>query len=227
MALVALPFVALADNVNYGIPVSSVSPSDMATINPAGDGTIFVNAVASDQAYDLFFTLNTWAQPDRQRNTYPISTPVTARKLSGIDWSGNTKLSLNSGNFASANNTVNVTYTDTGTATSHNVPIYVKFTVPSCSDMGNGQNQVKIQADTAGVAHLGNGSGIIIRFECVFTVPSVIPSPTPVPTNTPVPTATPTRTPMATPTPTATATPTPTATPQVCYDYNGNPISCP
>jgi len=99
MALVALPFVALADNVNYGIPVSSVSPSDMATINPAGDGTIFVNAVASDQAYDLFFTLNTWAQPDRQRNTYPISTPVTARKLSGIDWSGNTKLSLNSGNF--------------------------------------------------------------------------------------------------------------------------------
>jgi hypothetical protein len=241
LALVAVPFVALADHVDYAVPVSSVSPAGKADVKTAGDGTVFVNAVAGNEAYNLYFTLNTWAEPDKQRTTYPISVPVTARKLSGTDWSGNAALSLTAGNFAGKGKTVTASYSAPGNATKNNVPVYVQFRVPTCAEISNGgQQQVKIQADTAGIAHLGNGHGIIIRFDCTAsstatpkptnTATVVPPTPTatvvpPTPTATVVP-PTPTAT-VVPPTPTATVTPpTPTPTPDVCYDYDGNPIAC-
>lgn len=230
VALIVVPLIALADNVDYGVPVSSVSPADKGSVTAAGDGTVFVDITAGNTAYPFYFTLNTWAEPDKQRSTYPISAPIVARKLSGEDWSGNTALSLTSGNFNGATNSVTATYSNTGSATKNNVPIYVRFNVPTCSALHNGQNQVKIQADTSGIAHLGNGSGIILRLNCDAMedtrTPTVVDFPTPTP-----PAATPTPTPTtAAPTPTPTqppATPTPTPTPALCYDYNGNTIPCP
>lgn len=162
--LVAIPVIAMADRVDYG--VSDVAPAGAATIKEAGDGTIFVNALAGSAPYDLYFTLNTWAAPDKTRTRYPISSPITARKLSGTDYSDAVALSLQAGNFAGATKTVVANYTNTGTATSNNVPVYAKVSMPTCSSLNGGQPQVKVQADTAGIAGLGNGHGIIIRFAC-------------------------------------------------------------
>jgi hypothetical protein len=175
--MIAIPLIALADRVDYG--VTGVSPQNAASIKEAGDGTIFVNAVAGATAYDLYFTLNTWAAPDKQRTRYPIGTPITARKLSGNDLSDRVALSLSEGNFAGATKTVNATYSATGSATVNNVPVYVKVAMPTCGDLKGGQQQVKIQADTAGVAGLGNGHGIIVRFTCGDA--PVAPTPTPTP----------------------------------------------
>ena len=147
---------AYADTIDY--QVTDYAP---ASIKVAGDGTVFVDYVNPTPGMTYHFGLNLWVEEGGAAAFPSESVPVNARKLSGTDISGWFTLNPAEAVFTGYGGDP---ASEGGTPTGAYVPILVSVAVPSTGLPTDGQVQVKIQADTSKIKHLGNGHGIIVRF---------------------------------------------------------------